>query len=121
MIPKIKVWETITQDSNLVVNISIFGNKHIPKQTEKALAPCLVQNLGGIGNKLCYVLEHKSDVYYCPQPGVYTWDLCAVECLIVALGGVVKTLKGALISYEHYMFPGLCGTLKEEIFDEVIR
>ena len=49
--------------------------------------------MGGAGNKFTMLIENLTDTYYYPVLGLSSWDVCAPEALLSALGGKTTDLN----------------------------
>ncbi|HEV7557066.1 MAG TPA: 3'(2'),5'-bisphosphate nucleotidase CysQ [Kofleriaceae bacterium] len=78
------------------------------------------QNVGSVGVKLCLIAQASRDLYVNPTAKTKAWDTCAPEAILVAAGGRLTDLSGALVDY-HVVAPqrGLIAS-NARIHDEVV-
>lgn len=73
---------------------------------------------------MTFILENSIDVYYYPRVGgLSSWDICAGEALIKAIGGVVTDKKHKPIEYSEDLF-GLKGIVvgrTQKVWEETNR
>ena len=58
------------------------------------LHPNTTIKLGGAGNKLISLVLNHVDIYLQTRSGIRFWDLCAGDCLLRAMGGVITDMFG---------------------------
>ena len=61
----------------------------------------VLHRIGGAGNKVNRITLGEVDSYIAPFFGLGSWDICASEALIRAMGGVVTNLEGERLSYDE--------------------
>ena len=61
--------------------------------------PCVYEKIGGAGNKFTLLIDNLTDTYYYPVPGLSSWDVCAAEALLSAMGGKTTDLNKVPIHY----------------------
>lgn len=58
----------------------------------QTISPVEIVRLGGAGNKCNNLAIGTVDSYIHPSPGLRSWDLCAPESIIKAMGGYSTNL-----------------------------
>ena len=85
--------------------------------------PCEYEKIGGAGNKFSLLLDNLTDTYYYPVKGLNSWDVCAPEALLQAMGGKTTDLNKQPIIYTESLklLDGAIAGRTLDIYDEVIR
>ena len=55
---------------------------------------------GSVGLKVALIVDDEADAYVTASRRIKVWDTCAPAAVLLAAGGAVTTLAGALLSYE---------------------
>lgn len=117
------VQNSLLQDRDLVKTpIVIVSRSHAGEVKELAKKmfgeKVSVISAAGSGYKIVQVLEGNATIYI-HNTHIKKWDLCAGNALVNSLGGTMKTLKGADISYSadsnHVVDDGLMVELNKNV------
>jgi 3'-phosphoadenosine 5'-phosphosulfate (PAPS) 3'-phosphatase len=65
----------------------------------QTISPVEIVRLGGAGNKCNNLAIGTVDSYIHPSPGLRSWDLCAPESIIKAMGGYSTNLAQERLLY----------------------
>ena len=85
-------------DSNLLVSRaprSVRFSQHL-----ESVGPRAVRSLGSAGLKGAMVAEGTADAYVALEKAGKRWDVCALDALVTAAGGLVTDLRGDSIDYQ---------------------
>lgn len=75
---------------------------------------CILRS-GGAGSKVLLILSGRADAYVYPSQGTKSWDTCACEAILIALGGRMSDSYGQPLIYDtngsHQNDRGVLATL----------
>jgi 3'(2'), 5'-bisphosphate nucleotidase len=82
----------------------------------RGMDPQCILRSGGAGSKVLLILSGRADAYVYPSKGTKSWDTCACEAILLALGGKMSDSYGNPLIYDingsHQNDKGVLATLK---------